>query len=187
MTYPQKKQAKRKQRERQIKQANHRRRQLRANRAKVLPQPAPTGLGFFIQQFWDKLGLDAALEKVGIVKAGLPLSTIFIIVLLMGLMGATSLHHLVEVVPRDAALWLMLTLESLEEKQLYRSLAQISIPQYQAWMSELLKGLQADQRTASQPKGVVIGDTSQVVKRYSHKIPGVHVLFVHSEKVFAKG
>jgi len=47
--------------------------------------------------------------------------------------------------------------------------------------------LQADQRTASQPKGVVIGDTSQVVKRYSHKIPGVQVLFVHSEKVFAKG
>ncbi len=160
---------------------------MRAQRAKVSPQPAPTGRSFFIQQFWDKLGLEAALEKVGIVKDGLPLSAIFIIVLLMGLMGATSLHHLVEVVPQDAALWLMLTLESLEEKQLYRGLAQVSIPQYQAWMSELLKSLQADKRTASQRSGVVIADTSQVVKRYSHKIPGVHILFVHSEKVFAKG
>lgn len=160
---------------------------MRAQRAKVSPQPAPTGRSFFIQQFWDKLGLEAALEKVGIVKDGLPLSAIFIIVLLMGLMGATSLHHLVAVVPQDAALWLMLTLESLEEKQLYRGLAQVSIPQYQAWMSELLKSLQADKRTASQPSGVVIADTSQVVKRYSHKIPGVHILFVHSEKVFAQG
>jgi len=160
---------------------------LHAQRAKVSPQPAPTGRSFFIQQFWDKLGLEAALEKVGIVKDGLPLSAIFIIVLLMGLMGATSLHHLVAVVPQDAALWLMLTLASLEEKQLYRGLAQVSIPQYQAWMSELLKSLQADKRTASQRSGVVIADTSQVVKRYSHKIPGVHILFVHSEKVFAQG
>ena len=33
----------------------------------------------------------------------------------------------------------------------------------------------------------MIADTTQVLKRFSHKIPGVHVLFVHSEKVFAKG
>jgi hypothetical protein len=151
------------------------------------PQPAPTGRGFFIQQFWDRLGLEAALEKVGIVKDGLPLSAIFIIVLLMGIMGASSLYNLIDVVPQDAVLWLMLALQSLEEKQIYRGLAQVSIVQYQAWMGELLKSLQADVRTASQRGGVVIADTSQVVKRYSHKIPGVHILFVHSEKVFAKG
>ena len=182
-----KKQAKRKRRQRRIKQEQQHRRQLRAQRAKIAPQPAPTGRGFFIQQFWDKLGLDAALKKGGIVKDGLPLSAIFIIVLLMGIMGATSLHNLVEVVPQDAALWLMLALESLEEKQIYRGLAQVSIPQYQGWMSELLKSLQTDVRMASQRSGVVIADTSQVIKRYSHKIPGVHILFVHSEKVFAKG
>ena len=182
-----KKQAKRKQREERIKREKHQRCQLRAQRAKVAPQPAPTGRGFFIQQFWDKLGLDAALEKVGIIKAGRPLSTIFIIVVLLGIMGASSLYNLVEVVPQDAALWLMLALESLEEKQIYRGLAQISIAQYQGWMSELLKSLQSDGRTASQRRGVVIADTSQVVKRYSHQIPGVHILFVHSEKVFAKG
>ena len=140
-----------------------------------------------MQQFWNKLGLDRALEKVEIVKDGLPLSTIFIIVLLMGIVGADSLHNLIDVVPQDAALMALLALESLEEKQLYRGLARVSIAQYQAWMSELLKSLQADPRTASLPSGVMIGDTTQVVKRYSHKIPGVHVLFVHSEKVFVKG
>jgi hypothetical protein len=182
-----KKQGKRKQRERRLKQEKHQRRQLRAQRAKKDPQPAPTARSYFIQQIWDKLGLDAALEKAGIVKDGLPLSTIFIIVLLMGVMGATSLHNLIEVVPQDAALWLMLALETLEEKQIYRGLAQVKVSQYQVWMSELLKSLQADVRTASQQAGVVMADTTQIVKRYSHKIPGVHILFVHSEKIFVKG
>ena len=54
-------------------------------------------------------------------------------------------------------------------------------------MSELLRNLQADPRTASLTSGAVIGDTTQVVKKYSHKIPGVPILFVHSEKIFAKG
>lgn len=182
-----KRQAKRKQRERRVKQEKQQRRLLRVQRAKSIPQPAPTGLGYFVQQFWNKLGLDKALEKVGLVKEGLPISTIFMVVLLMGIMGASSLHNLIEIVPQDAALMTMLALDSLEEKQLYRGLARISIGQYQAWMSELLKRLQADPRTASLTEGVMIGDTTQVVKRYSHKIPGVHILFVHSEKVFAKG
>lgn len=138
-------------------------------------------MGFFIQQFWDKLGLDKALEKVGIIKDGLPFSAIFIIVLLMGIMNASSLHNLIDVVPQDAALMAMLALESLEEKQLYRGLARVSIAQYQAWMSELLKSLQADPRTASLPSGTVIADTTQVLKRYSHKIPGVHIPFGYAQ------
>jgi len=182
-----KRQAKRKQRERRIKEEKHQRHLLHVQRAKSTPQPAPTGLGFFIQQGWDKLGLDQALEKVGIVKDGLPFSTIFIVVLLMGIMGATSLHNLIDIVPQDATLMTVLALEGLEEKQLYRGLSRVSIAQYQAWMSGLLKNLQADPRTASLPSGVTIADTTQVLKRFSHKIPGVHVLFVHSEKVFAKG
>lgn len=182
-----KRQAKGKQRERRIKQKKQERRLLGVQRAKNTPQPAPTGLGCFVQQFWNKLGLDKALEKVGIVKDGLPLSAIFIVVLLMGIMDASSLHNLIGIVPQDAALMTMLALDSLEEKQLYRGLCRISIAQYQAWMSELLKNLQADPRTASLPEGVMIADTTQVVKKYSHKIPGVHILYVHSEKVFAKG
>jgi hypothetical protein len=187
MTNQEKRQAKRKQRERRLKREKRQRRLLRAQRAKTPPQPAPTGLGFFVQQFWNKLGLDQALEKVGVVKDGLPLGTIFILVLLMGIVNAASLHHLIQVVPQDAALLAMLALDSLEEKQLYRGLAQVSVSQYQAWQSELLKKLQADPRTASLAAGAMLADTTQVVKNYSHKIPGVHVLFVHSEKVFAKG
>jgi hypothetical protein len=182
-----KREAKRKQRERRVKKKKQERHLLNVQRAESPPQPAPKGLGFFIQKFWDKLGLDKALEKVGIVKEGLPFSTIFIVVLLMGIMGATSLHNLIDLVLQDGALVAMLALNSLEEKQLYRGLAGVSVAQYQVLMSELLKGLQADPRTASLSSGVTVADTTQVIKRYSHKLPGVHVLFVHSEKIFAKG
>jgi len=187
MTTNSPKKVKREQRKRHLKREKQQRRLLRVQRAKSTPQPAPTGVGFFVQQFWNKLGLDQALEKVGVVKDGLPLGTIFILVLLMGIVNAASLHHLIQIVPQDAALLAMLALNSLEEKQLYRGLAQVSVTQYQAWQSELFKKLQADPRTASLVTGAMIADTTQVVKNYSHKIPGVHVLFVHSEKVFAKG
>ena len=47
---------------------------LQARRAAGEPQPAPLARGYFIQQIWDKLGLEAALARVGIGKGGLPLS-----------------------------------------------------------------------------------------------------------------
>jgi hypothetical protein len=81
----------------------------------------------------------------------------------------------------------MLGLEQLEEKQLYRGLGRVTVKQYQEWMGEIIKGLQIDERTKSEVGGVVIGDTSQVVKKWAQKVPMVHVLYVHSEKVFAKG
>ena len=49
------------------------------------------------------------------------------VVLLMGIMGATSLYNLIEIVPQDGALMAMLSLKGLEEKQLYRGLARVSI------------------------------------------------------------
>ena len=70
------------------------RRPLRAQRAQVDPQPVPQARGFFVQQIWDKLGLEEALERVGIGKDGLPISTILMVVLLMGVVGATSLNGL---------------------------------------------------------------------------------------------
>jgi hypothetical protein len=60
----------------------------------VDPQPVPQARGFFVQQIWDKLGLEEALERVGIGKDGLPISTILMVVLLMGVVGATSLNGL---------------------------------------------------------------------------------------------
>jgi len=188
MTRPEKKkQGKRVQRERRVKQEKYQRRHLQAQRAKIEPKPAPTARGYFVQKMWDKLGLDQALERVGISKEGLPYSAIFIMVLLMGIMGAASLHQLVGLVPQDAALLVMLGLHQVEEKQLYRGLAQVTVAEYQAWMGELLQQLQHDPRSRSLSDGVVIGDTTQIVKRDAHKIPGVQILFVHSEKVFASG
>ena len=158
---------------------------LQARRAVVDPQPAPLARGYFVQQIWDKLGLEAALARVGIGKGGLPLSTVFIVVLLMGVVGATSLFGAAQLLPTDAALCTLLAVSALDEKQVYRGLASISLAQYQAWMGQLLGALQADPRTASRPDGVVISDSTQVTKNSAHKIPGVHLLFLHSEKHFA--
>jgi hypothetical protein len=160
---------------------------LQARRAVVDPQPAPLARGYFVQQIWDKLGLEAALARVGIGKGGLPLSTVFIVVLLMGVVGATSLFGAAQLLPTDAALCTLLAVSALDEKQVYRGLASISLAQYQAWMGQLLGALQADPRTASRPDGVVISDSTQVTKNSAHKIPGVHLLFLHSEKHFALG
>jgi len=160
---------------------------LQARRAAVDPQPAPLARGYFVQQIWDKLGLEAALERVGIGKGGLPISTVLIVVLLMGVVGATSLFGATQLLPTDAALCTMLAVSALDEKQVYRGLASISVAQYQAWMGQLLGALQADPRTASRPDGVVISDSTQVTKNSAHKIPGVHILFLHSEKHFARG
>ena len=160
---------------------------LQARRAVVEPQPAPQARSYFVQEIWDKLGLEAALERVGIGKGGLPLSTVFIVVLLMGVVGATSLFGATQLLPTDAALCTMLAVSALDEKQVYRGLASISIAQYQAWMGQLLGALQADPRTASRPDGVIASDSTQVTKNSAHKIPGVHILFLHSEKHFARG
>lgn len=171
-------------------QKNNRKKQrqkLEAKRANEDPKPAPTGRAYFIQQIWEKLGLEAAMTRLGIVKGGLPLSTIFLITLLMGVVGATSLHNTTTLLPHDAALMTMLVIDALDEKQLYRGLARVSIEQYQAWMGHLLGQLQTDPRTASRPDGVVAGDSTQIAKPDAHKIPGVHVMFHHSEKRFVKG
>ena len=165
----------------------HQRHPLHPRRAQLDPQPAPRARGYFVQQIWDTLGLEAALAQVGVAKGGLPVSTILIVVILMGVLGAASLADLTRQVVQDAALCAMLGLHTLDEKVLYRGLASITVAQYQAWMGQLLRALQADPRTASRPAGVVAGDSTQVAKPGAHKIPGVHVLFLHSEQRFVAG
>jgi hypothetical protein len=171
----------------QQKNRENQRQKLEANRANEDPKPAPVGRAYFIQQIWEKLGLEAAMNRLGIVKDGLPLSTIFLVTLLMGVVGATSLNNTTTLLPHDAALMTMLAIDALDEKQLYRGLARVSITQYQAWMGYLLGQLQVDPRTASRPDGVVAGDGTQIAKPDAHKIPGVHVMFLHSEKRFVRG
>ena len=161
--------------------------QWRRQKAAGEPQPAPLARGYFVQQIWAKLGLAAALARVGIGKGGLPLSTVFMVVLLMGVVGATSLFGATQLLPTDAALCTMLAVSARDAQQVYRGLASSSLAQYQAWMGQLLGALQADPRTASRPDGVVISDSTQVTKNSAHKIPGVHILFLHSAKHCARG
>ncbi len=177
-----KKATRQQQKNRQIK-----RQKLKAKRANEDPKPAPAGRAYFVQQIWEKLGLEAAMNRLGIVKGGLPLSTIFLVALLMGVVGAASLNGMTTLLPHDAALMTMLAIDILDEKQLYRGLGQVSIAQYQAWMGHLLGQLQADPRTASRPDGVVAGDGTQIAKPDAHKIPGIHLMFLHSEKRFVRG
>jgi len=111
---------------------------LQARRAAGEPQPAPLARGYFVQQIWAKLGLAAALARVGIGKGGLPLSTVFMVVLLMGVVGATSLFGATQLLPTDAALCTMLAVSARDAQQVYRGLASSSLAQYQAWMGQLL-------------------------------------------------
>jgi hypothetical protein len=161
---------------------------LRAKKAMEEPSPTPTASGFLAQRFWEAFRLDEALEQEGIVKAGgLAVGCVLLVVLLLGMMNVTSLCALAEAVAQDGALCAVLGIQSLEQKMLYRTLAAITVPQYQAWMSQIVRTLQQDPRTASLPSGVTAGDETQVSKRYGAKMPGIRVIFLHSDKIFTLG
>jgi len=161
---------------------------LQAKKAMEDPKPTPKARGFLAQRFWEALHLDESLEGVGIVKAGgLGVGCILLVVLLFGVMNVTSLSALAEAVGQDLGLCVVLGIQALEQKMLYRTLAAITVTQYQAWMSQVVCTLQQDPRTASLPGGVTAGDETQVSKRYGGKMPGIRVIFLHSEKVFTLG
>jgi hypothetical protein len=179
-------------RKRQMRRKHWRQKQqlkrLRAKKAMEEPKPTPKARGFLTQRFWEALHLDESLEGVGIVKAGgLAVGCILLVVLLFGVMNVTSLSALAEAVGQDLALCAVLGIQALEQKMLYRTLAAITVTQYQAWMSQVVGTLQQDPRTASLPGGVTAGDETQVSKRYGAKMPGIRVIFLHSEKVFTLG
>jgi hypothetical protein len=161
---------------------------LRAKKAAEEPTPRPKARGFLAQRFWEALHLDEALEGVGIIKTGgLAVGCILMVVLLFGVMDVTSLCALAEAVGQDLALCAVLGIQALEQKMLYRTLAAITVTQYQAWMSQVVRTLQEDPRTASVPGGVTAGDETQVSKRYGGKMPGIRVIYLHSEKIFTLG
>ena len=161
---------------------------LRAKKAMEDPKPTPKASGFLTQRFWEALHLDESLEQEGIVKVGgLAVGCILLVVLLFGVMNVTSLCALAEAVGQDAALCAVLGIQALEQKMLYRTLAAITVTQYQGWMRQVVGTLQQDPRTASLPGGVTAGDETQVSKRYGAKMPGIRVIFLHSEKVFTVG
>ena len=180
------------QRQRKVRQQRWRQKRqlqrLQAQRATQEPLPTPTARGFLAQRFWAALHLDSALEEVDIVKAGgVAVGCILLVVLLFGVMNVTSLAALADAVGQDLALCAVLGIPTLEQKMLYRTLAMITVSQYQAWMSQVVHTLQQDPRTASLPSGVTAGDETQISKRYGAKMPGIRVIFLHSEKVFTLG
>jgi len=180
------------QRKRKVRQKHWRQKQemkrLRAKKATEEPKPAPTARGFLAQRFWEVLHLDEALKEVGIVETGgLAVGCILLVVLLFGVMNVTSLSALAEAVGQDLALCAVLGIQALEQKILYRTLAAVTVTQYRAWMSQVVRTLQQDPRTASLPSGVTAGDETQVSKKYGFKMPGIRVIFLHSEKIFTLG
>jgi chitodextrinase len=88
------------------------------------------------------LGLAAALDGLGIHKLkGLAVSTLLLVALLFGVLGARSVSDLV--------LLECCAVDLLERKQLYRFLGKMTKAQYQAWLVHILRRLQADPRPAS--------------------------------------
>lgn len=180
------------QRKRKARQKHWREKQqmkrLQAKKAIEDPKPTPTAGGFLAQRFWEALHLDQTLAQVGIVKSGgLAVGCILLVVLLFGVMNVTSLSGLAEAVGQDLALCAVLGIQILEQKVLYRTLAAITVAQYQAWQGQMVHNLQQDPRTVSLPGGVTAGDETQVSKRYGSKMPGIKVIFLHSEKIFTLG
>ena len=163
------------------------RRQLKPKIASKDPQPAPRGAAYFVSEMWQNLRLDLSLDKVGIIKEGFAYSTTFLLVIMMGITGAPSLNQLAALVPQDLTIMTIFNLQQLDENQLYRGLSTVEIPQYKAWCIELLRALQKNPLTAALKNGVVSGDTTQIAKPYSKKMPAVIIIYSHTEKRFIRG
>jgi len=186
-------QQKAKRKARKLRQQHHRRqmRQVHLGRAARNPRPSPRARGYLALRFWQQFKLGEALEAIGAVKEGLPLGHILLLVMLFGLLNASSLAGLVQEVNQDTVLCAILDLELLDEKQVYRGLARLTPADYRAWMRCFLGELQRNPRTASRREGVLIGDGTQVTRSHSRRRGQgqgwLRVIFLHSEKRFDYG
>jgi hypothetical protein len=188
-----KKQQQAKHKARRLRQQRHRRqmRQVHLGRAARNPKPSPRARGYLALRFWEQFKLGEALEAIGAVKDGLPLGHILLLVMLFGLLNASSLAGLVQEVNQDTVLGTILDLELLDEKQVYRGLARLTPADYRAWMRRFVGELQQHPGTASRHAGVLIGDGTQVTRSHSRRRGRgqgwLRVIFLHSEKRFDYG
>jgi hypothetical protein len=166
-------------------------RRMNIGRAARDPKAPPRARGCLAVHFWQRFKLGEHLEEVGVLKDGLPLGHIMLVVMLFGLLNATSLANVVEEVNQDVVLCAILDIEKLEVKQVYRGLAMLTVADYRAWMRRFLRELQKNPRTASRGEGVLIGDGTQVKRSYSRKRGRgqrwLRVIYLHSEKWFGFG
>ena len=163
--------------------------QINVGRAARDPKAPPRARGCLAAKFWQRFKLGEHLESIGVCKEkGLALTHIMLVVMLFGLMNATSLSNVVEEVNQDVVLRNILGIEQLEVKQLYRGLAMLTVADYRAWMGCFLRELQQNPCTASRREGVLIGDGTQVSRSYSRKRGRNHrwlrIIYLHSEKQF---
>jgi hypothetical protein len=189
-----KKQEKKVERKAKKRRQQRRRQQMRnvnIGRAARNPKASPRARGCLASQFWKRFKLSEHLEKIGIVKDGLPLGHIMLIVMLFGLLNASSLADVVTQVNQDVVSCSILDIDQLEVKQLYRGLAMLREENYRTWMGYFVQELQLDARTRSRRDGVLIGDGTQVRRSYSRKRGKkqrwLRVIYLHSEKRFDFG
>lgn len=160
---------------------------VKAGRTAKKIRPTPKAGGYLVRHFWEHLGLTAALEELGVRKfKGLAASTLLMIALLFGVLGARSVSDLTDKARDDPVLVECCAVELLERKQLYRFLGKMTQGQYQAWLMHILVRLQADSRTSSRPDGVVAGDETVILKS-GKKMPGISWVFKSSEQRFGLG
>jgi hypothetical protein len=147
----------------------------------------PRASGHLMQQFWEKMKFDQILESLGQIKwKGLPLSSLFLALLLFGVMDAKSDSDLSSKVKGDPLLGAMCGVELLDRQQLYRLRKRLSSDEYDEWLAHLLRQLQADPRTASRSDGVVGGDDTVFFKS-GRKMPDITLVYKSSEKRFGLG
>ena len=140
-------------------------------------KPSPQAGSYLVRRFWEYFGLTEVLEGLGIRKfKGLAASTLLLIALLFAVLGAQSISDLTEKARADQILIECCAADVLERKQLYRFLGKMTQEQYQAWLQHILRRMQSDPRTASQPNGVVAGDETTILKSGEKFICLVQVL-----------
>lgn len=150
-------------------------------------KPTPQAGSYLVRQFWEYFGMTEALEQLGIRKfKGLAASTLLMVALLFGVLGAQSVSDLADKARGDQVLLECCAVDLLERKQLYRLLGKMTQEQYQAWLLHILKRMQADPRTASRPDGVVAGDETVILKS-GKKMPSISWVFKSSEQRFGLG
>ena len=182
-----KRQARRRKRRRLKRQQRQQQGKTKAVRAEKVPEPQPRASGHLMQQFWKKFDFDQVLVKFGQVKfKGLPLGSLFLILMLFGMVNATSDQDLSNKVKVDPLLMEMCGVELLDKQQLYRVRKRLSGDEYDDWLEHLLRGMQEDPRTASRTDGVVSGDDTVFFKS-GKKLPDITLVYKSSEKRFGMG
>ncbi len=184
-------QARRQARKRKERQERRQKRQrwatTKAARAEEKPRAEPRAAGHLMERFWHCFQFDEVVEGLKQVKyKGLSLETLFLVLMLFGMMDAQSDSDLCDKVRADPLLVEMCGVELLDRQQLYRMRKRLSAEQYDEWQTHLLWGLQQDPRTASRRDGVIIGDDTVLLK-YGEKMPDITVVYSSSEDRYGLG